>query len=354
MKITVITGSRADWSGLELCAAALKSAGHEVTGFTILTPVVRDDRSGVAFRSVEQYSALIDALIYPLDPELVLLGGDRSEVLLAATAAYMLRVPIAHLGGGDITRGSADDQMRDAISMLASMHFATNPEAYARLLNMGIRADRLFQTGAPALDRIVKLPRVSRETAFGGLKISSKRHNVLVAVHPDTVETSDDLLTELLHALVNVEAVFEDEISFYFCEPNADVGRRALRQRMAQFCADRPGYATMIGDLPPDRFVQLMRHCDALVGNSSAGIYEAPCCGIPSINIGDRQSGRALSPSVLPLRAARKDITSAICDMLQLRYEVPMPDFYGDGHAVERIVGAIGMIKNPRELLRRT
>jgi UDP-N-acetylglucosamine 2-epimerase len=278
MKIAVITGSRADWSGLDLCAEALKAAGHSVRVLGPITSQMTDDSLvDVAIASGEAFDCVWRELHGPLGhpdapTDLVLLAGDRYEILAAAFACYMLRIPIAHIGGGDVTYGSADDAMRNAITALSSLHFVTHHGALDRLVNrLGVPGDRIHWTGSPALDRIRALP----PAAFPPIGKLPARFNVLLAYHPDTIPQSEDHLGEILHACIDLSETWGDAIGFYISNPNADAGHLKVSQRLNLFANERSNNATVFGDMQPDAFVQLMRHCNVMIGNSSADLRSA-------------------------------------------------------------------------------
>lgn len=351
MKIAVISGSRADWSGLDMVSTALEAAGHIIATWYLSRP--GDDSPFEVSHHAARCVAKTTVELLERKPDLVLLNGDRSELLGAAVGAYLMRVPIAHMSGGDVTRGSADDQMRDAISMLATLHFATNTAAFGRLLTMLPKHRRQWVhfTGSPAIDRIVRLLDVSRETAFEQAGFPSpKQHNVMLVVHPPTGEGAQvlDEVDQILAACRAVESDLpEGSVQFLVLSPNADTGCADVERKLESFCSGWR-HAVKVRDNPPDVYLQALRHCDVILGNSSSGIYEAPALGVWTVNVGDRQDGRPRHPSVIDVPARAYEIEDALKQALVAARPAPALGVFGDGTACSRIVSAIDNYEKQR------
>lgn len=339
--ILAITGSRADFAAIHPVAEALR--GHEqnqVTETSLWNYLnIPDERASQA-QQAGYIIHHINGAISASDPEIAILCGDRWEVLAAATACYMRSIPIAHLSGGDRTPFSADDKMRNAISMLASLHFPTYQGAAQELRTiLGIDPGRIYSFGAPATDRIIAREVVSREAAFAPTMLEPNTVNVLVAIHPDTGPAPRlDVCGEVLAACDHLAADLEERVSFYLVSPNGDYGKSTISAKLNNFVGQRIN-ARMLPPLTPEQYIDLLDHCDFMVGNSSSGVYEAPVLGVPSIIVGPRQIGR---PKVAFGYAAadRKIIFTAMSTALSAGRVQPTTIF-GKGDASQRIAAVI-------------
>ena len=255
MRVLIVSGSRADLGLLHCPEKALREDGHEVT----LVSVAADGYAAA-------YHLAMGA--FYIKPDMVLVLGDRWEILAASTAAHLQRIPIAHIGGGDVTEGSYDDAMRDCISRMATIHFATSFSATSRLVALGYRNVHLV--GNPAVDYIMREPwQREREVA---------EPYVLVSYQPETIDDTVDL-EAVKHAISGRNAVW--------VSPNPDRGSARISEGIG---AEAHSYSH-------DRFLNLMYYCDEFIGNSSAMLYEAPWLkpgGVKCRMIGKRQRGRVI------------------------------------------------------------
>lgn len=361
MKVCIISGSRADWSGLEMVGMALKASPKisEVSVFMMWDDLNTFDRDtdNPAEKASETMAAFAFArrAILINSPDLLVINGDRTEMLAVATAAYVMQVPIVHLSGGDRTLGSADDAMRDAISMLASLHFPTSQTALYRLINeLGINGARVHCVGSPAVDRLLALPKVSREAIFSQYKINPVYPLVILSLHPNTITGDIAEVTETLMALDQYDTRFSGRLSVLAVSPNTDLGFLPIRDAIQLFCASQPSRRKYVANLPPEQYLCFLREARAIIGNSSSGIYEAPYLGTPAINVGDRQKGRPAAAMVWNVGVNRQ----AIFDALMCTASVPESmgkahRSFGDGNAAQRIAEIVSAIDNPKGLLRR-
>lgn len=279
-------------------------------------------------------------------PDLVLLLGDRYEILAAAVAAHLLRIPIAHIAGGDITEGAIDDALRHAITKLSHIHFVTNEDAGRRVRQLGEDPRRVHVVGSPGLDRIrtTKIP--DRETFFRELGIAMRPRNIVITFHPVTASaTTMAEATELLAALDE----FDQDVGLIFTGVNADTEGRTLEALISSFCATHDN-ASLHRTLGARLYFAALTHCDMIVGNSSSGLYEAPSFGIPTINVGERQTGRIKAASVIDTVPERRAIAAAMSKGFALDC-TGIANPYGDGRASERIMAVLGNIEDPRTLL---
>jgi UDP-N-acetylglucosamine 2-epimerase (non-hydrolysing)/GDP/UDP-N,N'-diacetylbacillosamine 2-epimerase (hydrolysing) len=281
-----------------------------------------------------------------LKPDLLMVLGDRFEILAAAQAALVARLPIAHLCGGDVTEGAFDEAIRHAITKMAHLHFATNEDSARRLRQLGEDPQRIFTVGSPGLDYIRRLAGMTREAIAQETGLDLKRRLLLVTYHPPTLGTTGALaeLEELLSAL----DAFGPQTTLAFTLPNADTEGRLLAQRLKEFVADHVN-ARLFAALGSRLYLNLLREADAIVGNSSSGLYEAPSLGTPTVDIGERQQGRLRAASVISCRGERGAITAAIAAALK-RAKQPVANPYGDGDSARRIVEILAGIGDFRAL----
>lgn len=284
-----------------------------------------------------------------LAPDIVVLLGDRFEIFAAAQAAMIANIPIAHVAGGDTTEGSFDESIRHCITKMAHLHFVTNGLSARRLRQMGEDPANIYVVGNPGLDNIRRLRLLARVELEQELGIELRKKNFLITFHPVTLETgsSEAQLAELLAALDS----FADTTGLFFTMPNSDPGGRKLAATLSQWVAGRP-HARVFTSLGQVRYLSLMAHVDAVVGNSSSGLYEAPSFRIPTVNIGNRQQGRLAADSVLHCAPDRHAIAAALRTALELDCSRTVNP-YGDGNSAARIVEALTQISNPRALLKK-
>lgn len=262
-KILAVSGSRADRGLLDSPLKALREDGAFL--------VEEQSIWGVSFSAA--YEAVKAALIVQ-KPYALLILGDRYEVLAAATAAHLQRVPIAHIAGGDVTEGSYDDAMRDCISRMASVHFVTSTSAMARLTHMGCRNVHLV--GNPGIDHI-------KRSGWRGSRPISAPY-VVVNYQAETIDGTV-MWGDVVEAIGGKQA--------FFVRPNPDRGSQEINDLIDQYIDDHP-VCMAVEFLPHDEYLNLVLHCDELIGNSSSMLYEAPELGVKTRMIGKRQKGRTI------------------------------------------------------------
>jgi UDP-hydrolysing UDP-N-acetyl-D-glucosamine 2-epimerase len=268
-------------------------------------------------------------------PDVLVVVGDRLEVLGATAAALPFQIPVAHISGGDATGGAIDDLVRHAITKLAHLHFVAMEEHAERLRRMGEAPERIVVSGDPALDE-VHGPWPSLEELVADLDVELMRPLALVGFHPTTIGAASpaDEVAELLGALEDFAGTMV--ITF----PGADVGAEQITAAYDAFVARHPR-AVVRPSLGQLRYYGLMSHADVLIGNTSSGIWEAPSFGLPAVNVGDRQHGRVRARNVLDVPAERDAIVSGIEQALDRTFRTSLSGLvnpYGDGHAADRIV----------------
>jgi UDP-hydrolysing UDP-N-acetyl-D-glucosamine 2-epimerase len=284
-----------------------------------------------------------------LKPDLVVVLGDRYETLAAAQAAMFMRLPMAHLFGGDVTEGAVDESIRHAISKMSHVHFVTNSESARRLTQLGEDPSRVFTVGSPGIDSIKRLTLMDRPAIGHEVGMALGERNILITFHPITVEADRSVgeLDELFAALSGLDPEFR----LFFTLANADAEGRSLNDRIRTFVSGRPN-AIAVASLGQLRYISLMNQADAVVGNSSSGIYEAPSLGVPTVDIGDRQKGRQRASSVFHAAPQRSVIAAAISLALQ-RGRQPTVNPYGDGETSRRVADVIAAIPDFRALLKK-
>lgn len=275
-----------------------------------------------------------------LKPDLVLVLGDRYETFAAAQAAFVKKIPIAHLFGGDVTDGALDDVFRHSISKMASIHFPTHADAARRLRQLGEAEDRIHAVGSTGIDAILRAPQIAPADLEKSLGHKLGGRYLLVTFHPVTLDAlpSLDQLNELLTAL---EAI-DPAIAIIFTLANADSDGRALNAAIEAFAKKRPNTFAHVS-LGAERYLNLMRRAAAVVGNSSSGLYEAPSFDVPTVNIGRRQDGRLRASSVIDCPPEHAAIGAAIQKALALGPQGTVNP-YGDGQASARIVAVLKSI----------
>lgn len=269
--------------------------------------------------------------------DLVVVLGDRFEMLSAAVAALPFALPLAHIHGGEASEGAMDNQIRHAITKLAHLHFASAPEHARRIAAMGEEAWRIHTVGAPGLDRLRGFTPLSRAEVANALRLPAAGPWLLVTFHPVTLEHGDTAahVDELLAALEKV-----DDATLVVTYPNADTAGRLIIDRIEELAARSPRVrlARSLGDR---LYLSLLAHADAMVGNSSSGLIEAPSFALPVVNVGSRQRGRLRGANVIDVEPGRDEILQAIHAALAPAFRRRLEGLanpYGDGHAAPRIV----------------
>jgi UDP-hydrolysing UDP-N-acetyl-D-glucosamine 2-epimerase len=301
--------------------------------------VQTDDAVGVAVSAGLALTGTAEALAR-MQPDILVLLGDRYELLAAAQAAVLARIPIAHIHGGETTEGAIDDSIRHAITKLAHLHFPA-AQAYAeRILQMGESADRVWTVGAPAMDNIASLDPVPLEALEVFIGMPLRAPAFLVTYHPVTL--ASDGGQAAMEALL---AVLDEHVgSIVITGTNADPGATPIRKALQAFANANEGRVALVESLGTRRYLSLMQHVDAVVGNSSSGLLEAPAVGVPTVDIGARQRGRLRAPSVIHCEETASSIRQALDTVLtpehrQLAARRDSP--YGRPGAAKRIVDVL-------------
>lgn len=270
-----------------------------------------------------------------LSPDVVIILGDRSEMLSIASAALIMGIPIAHLHGGEITEGAYDDSIRHAITKMSSLHFTSTDIYRRRVIQMGENPDTVFNVGALAIESVLNLKLLDRKEFEESIHTRLMERNFLVTFHPmttDSLETTEAQIKEMLNALDCY-----DRTKFIFTYPNSDKNGVIIRQRMEEYVLKNPNKAVVFKSLGQIRYLSALKHVDLVIGNSSSGILEAPALNTPTVNIGDRQKGRILGPTIFNCQPEKEDICNAIDKALNVKAE-EWKHPYGDGNTSVRIL----------------
>ncbi len=372
--IAVVTSSRADYSHLYWPLRDLSQTGSVDLRIVALGPHLSPE-FGHTFQEIEKDGFPIDArvecllssdsdigmaktigvavlgladLFGRMRPDLLLLIADRYEMLAPASVALALRIPIAHIEGGEISEGAIDDAVRNALTKMSHIHFTSTYAARRRVISMGEEEWRVHRAGAPSLDHLRRRTLLTREQLEAKLQTHLSAPPLLVSYHPVTL--APDTLTEADAMFAALEALPDDIL---FCYPNADAGSRALIARSKAFLASR-GRGAIFTNLDAVTYWSLLPHVKMLIGNSSSGIMETSSFQLPTVNIGMRQQGRERSRNVLDADADKTSIlkTIDIARTAEFRQSLAgMANPYGDGHASERIVQVLTSVPLTPDLL---
>lgn len=283
-----------------------------------------------------------------LRPDLLLLIADRYEMLAPAAVALALRIPVAHIEGGEVSEGAIDDAVRNALTKMSHVHFTATEAARTRVIAMGEEPWRVHRTGAPSLDHLRLRTLLTVAELASSLGFDVERPTVLVVYHPVTI------VRDTLHeadALFSALAGVTDQVAF--CYPNADAGSRALIDRTRAFAAGRRD-AHVFVNLDALTYWSLLRHATVLLGNSSSGIMETPAFALPTVNVGIRQQGRERARNVLDAEATPAAIQHALMTARSEAFRSSlsgMTNPYGDGFASERIAGVLSTVRLSQTLL---
>jgi len=333
-KVCVVTGGRSDYGILKGLLFAIK-ADNELQLQLVATGSHFSYALGSTYKEIEgdgfKLSAKIESLMdsdepsaisksiglglislsdcfKELDPDVVVILGDRYEIIPAAIAAMMSCIPIAHIHGGEVTIGAIDDSIRHAITKMASLHFVATSVYQKRVLQLGENPENVFNVGSLSVEAIQSMNLLNKRELEESLGIKFANKNILVTMHPETLNYQKSLedLCELLDALACLK-----EVKIIFTKANADMGSKVFNEKIKEF-TEKNENSVLINSFGQLRYFSCMKYVDAVIGNSSSGILEAPSFAIPTINIGERQGGRICACSVLNIKGKKNEIISAI------------------------------------------
>ncbi|WPC68111.1 UDP-N-acetylglucosamine 2-epimerase [Rhodoferax ferrireducens] len=365
-KICVITGTRAEYGLLRWVMQGIKD-DPELTLQVIATGMHLSPEFGLTYREIEKDGFKIDRKVEvltssdtpvgiaksmglgligfadalnELNPDLIVVLGDRFEIFAAAAAALVARVPVAHLHGGETTEGAFDEALRHSITKMSHLHFVAAEEYRQRVIQLGEQPERVFLVGGLGIDNIRRLKLLDRAELEASIDFQIGAKNLLITFHPVTLETStaEDQMAELLAALAELK-----DTQLIFTMPNADTDGRTLIKMVQQFVAQHPNARayTSLGQL---RYLSCVAQVDGVVGNSSSGLAEVPSFKKGTINIGDRQRGRLCATSVINCEPTCQGIAAALEKLYTAAFQASLSQVqnpYGEGGASEKVVKTI-------------
>lgn len=267
-----------------------------------------------------------------LRPDVVVVLGDRFEILAAAQAALMARVPIAHISGGEVTEGVLDDAIRHSLTKMSYLHFVSAEPYRRRVIQMGEDPARVINAGDPGVEQLARSEKLDRGALSRALGFDLDAPYFLVTYHPETL-ASVAANVQAVEQLVAALDAFPDH-RVIITKANADEGGRAINDVIDRYAADRPGRVLASVALGQRNYSSAMQHCAAVIGNSSSGIVEAPALRKPTVNVGDRQKGRLMSSSIVGTGHGAADVVRAIRTVLSPEFEAGLPrmvPLYGSG-----------------------
>lgn len=334
-KVCVVTGTRAEYGILSTLMSEI-ACDEELTLQVVVTGAHLSEEFGYTYRYIEEDGFHIDVKVdilldgdTPLSitkstgrgvigfadayglvkPDIVVVLGDRYEILAASQAAMLMNLPLAHIHGGEITEGAVDESIRHAVTKMAHLHFTSTERYRERIIQMGENPKNVFAVGAPGLDNFMRVDLPSRSSLEQGLGINLKDPLFLVTFHPETL--ANDSPREAVRPLLKALESF-DNATCVITKANADAGGRAINAELDAFAAKYPERVLVASSLGQARYLGILKLANVVIGNSSSGIIEAPAVKVPSVNIGDRQKGRLRASSVLDCANRSPDIAKAI------------------------------------------
>jgi GDP/UDP-N,N'-diacetylbacillosamine 2-epimerase (hydrolysing) len=365
-KVCVITGSRAEYGLLRWVMQGIKDDPDLILQI-VATGMHLSPEFGLTYQAIEHDGFLVDRKVEmltssdtpvgiaksmglgmigfadalnDLNPDLIVVLGDRFEIFSAVSAALVAHIPVAHLHGGEATEGVIDEAIRHAITKMSHLHFVAAEAYRQRVIQLGEQPERVFLVGGLGIDNIKRLNLLDRDALENSLDFKLGRKNLLVTFHPVTLETATakDQMEELLAALGDLQ-----ETHLIFTMPNADTDGRTLIKLIERFVSQHPNARsyTSLGQL---RYLSCIAHVDGVIGNSSSGLLEVPSFKKGSINIGDRQLGRLQAASIINCKPDRDSITRAIIRLYSRDFQTSLElvkNPYGEGAASDKIVTII-------------
>jgi UDP-hydrolysing UDP-N-acetyl-D-glucosamine 2-epimerase len=371
-RICVVTGSRAEYGLLywvlrdlqndpDLTLQLIATGMHleprfgmtveriEADGFMVdrRVPIdLNEDTPGGVARAMSQGLAGMSDAIEMLKPDVLVVLGDRFEILAAVQAAMVHKLPVAHIAGGDTTEGAFDESIRHSITKMAHVHLTTNTNSARRVARMGEHPTRIHIVGSPGLDHVRRSPLMSLDKLETSLGASLGARNVLITFHSVTLEADNGM--RQFKALLQALDTLAGDIVKWVTRPNADPGSQAIRDALDSWAEGRED-VHVYTSMGHERYLALMSRVNAVIGNSSSGLYEAPSFKVPTVNVGNRQCGRLAAASVVHAEPTVEAIRAAIDQSFRLDCsDVVNP--YGDGRAAGRIVAILKALP-PRDVL---
>ncbi len=366
-KIAVVTGTRAEFGLLSPLIDEIQN-GQEMQLQLIVTAMHLSPEFGYTVDEIEKKGYKIDRKVEcllssdtavgitksiglamigfadalnELNPDLVIILGDRTEMLAAATAAMVANIPIAHIHGGETTEGAYDESIRHAITKMSYLHFASTETYRQRIIQLGEQPERVFNVGAIGLDSIKNMQLLDKEEFEQSINFKLGKNNILITFHPVTLESQS--AQAQFKAILDVLGSLKDT-HFIFTHANSDKNGRVINQMIEQFVNENKDKAVAFKSLGQLRYLSALKFMDVVLGNSSSGIIEVPYFNIPTINVGDRQKGRILSESVIKAEPTIESIAIAYKKATDISFRKKIKSqeqIFGSGNTVEKIMNVL-------------
>ena len=278
--------------------------------------------------------------------DLIIILGDRYEIMPAAISAMIHKIPIAHIGGGDVTKGAYDDTIRDCLSRMSSIDFVTNNEAKKRLIKLGKNKKLIFNVGSPGLEYIKNSHLLSKDKLATELNIKFSERVFLITIHPATLEIV--AVKDYFNSLISAIKKYRVDTDFIFTSPNSDSDSDELIKLIERY-VKREKNTYLYKSLGQINYISMLKISDLIIGNSSSGLYEAPSLSTPTVNIGSRQKGRLKAKSVFDCMPTSQSISNAISKALKYGKKKTKNPYYA-GNTSELILKQINKIKDFKRL----
>ena len=347
-KICVVTSTRAEYGLLYWLLKEIK-ADSELKLQLIVTGMHLSPEFGLTYKEIEKefkidkkieilssshtsldicaemarvYEKFAPALA-ELKPDILVLLGDRYEIFGVAGVASIMQIPIAHIHGGETTQGAFDEAFRHSITKMSHIHFAATNEYANRIIQLGEHPSRVFNVGGPGIENIKKLNLLNKDEFEKSIKFKLAKKNILITFHPVTLENSSarEQFNELLNALDEL-----DDTNFIFTKANSDTDGDVINKMIDEYVSENPQKAVAFVSLEQLRYLSAIKFVDIVLGNSSSGLLEVPSFKKATINIGDRQKGRARASSVIDVRPVKEEILAAIKRVYSKEFEQTLKD----------------------------
>ncbi len=366
-KICVVTGSRAEYGLLRWVMEGVREA-LDLELQIIATGMHLSPEFGFTYREIEKDGFRIEhkvemsldsdtpsglaksmglgligfgEVLQKLQPDLMLVLGDRFEIFSAVAAALVARIPVAHLHGGESTEGAFDEAIRHSITKMSHLHFVAAEEYRKRVIQLGEHPDRVFNVGALGVDSIQRLQLMAKDELESAIDFKFGIRNFLVTFHPVTLEnaTAKEQFSALLAVLSQLE-----ETHLIFTKANADTDGRIINQMIDEYVVKNPQKAVAYVSLGQQRYLSAMQYVDGVIGNSSSGLIEAPSFKVGTINIGDRQKGRIKADSVVDCAPDENSIRVALKKLFSKEFKDSLKSVsnpFGEGGTAKKIIKGI-------------
>lgn len=366
-KICVITGSRAEYGLLKILLSKIEESDDLllqliVTGSHLSKELgetieeIRQDGLSITHElnilnnslgssevstSIAKVFTDFPEILKNIEPDLIVVLGDRYEIFACVASALFLKIPVAHIHGGEVSEGAFDESLRHSITKMSQIHFTSSQVHKKRVEQLGEDPKKVFNVGAPGVEAIKKVDLLSKKDTENILDITLNDQTLLITLHPETLEnriSPEDQINNLLNALQSI-----NNASFVFTMANADPGGEIINQRIQNFVADHAENSYLFPSLGQRKYLSVLKHSYAMIGNSSSGLIEAPSLNKPFLNIGNRQKGRMFGGNIINCENSEESIKSGLERLFDEKFETYSNPFDG-GNTSKKIIDVISAI----------